>query len=106
MKKEAERICVQAELIYKEDIPYDDLASGKGIPIKKDFYELLFRDENGKEISFSVSEYEFHVVQCCDKGELVYVEHKRYNELISFADKICEFDMKKEHASSSVGQKQ
>lgn len=97
MKKNAERICVQAKLVHKEDIPYDDLASGKGIPIKKDFYELLFQDENGKEIVFSVSEYEFLVVACGDQGELVYAEHKHYNELISFADKIREFDMRKEH---------
>lgn len=82
-----------AVLIRKEEIPYTDLATGKGIPIQKPIYDLIFRIANGEEITFSVSELEYGAVDVQDQGQLVFIKHKHYNELISFADKIHDFKM-------------
>lgn len=93
MKKVAERLTVDAKLTHMEALGYDDIASGRGIPIRKSFYELTFETDDKEKLSFAVSEYEYHVVSLYDKGKLVYIPHKHYNELISFADKIKEFTL-------------
>lgn len=93
MKKNVlERKSVQAKLVRKADIPYEDLATGKGIPVTKPIYELIFETEEG-ELLLAVSEFEFAAVSIGDEGTLVYDVYKRCNELVSFADKIKEFIM-------------
>lgn len=81
-----------ARLVKKEDIPYVDLATGRGIPIQKPIFDLIF-DCNGEEITCSVSELEYEVVEEGDEGAIVFVRHKHYIELISFADKIKDFKL-------------
>lgn len=81
-----------AKLIKKEDIPYVDLATGRGIPIQKPIYDLIF-DCDGEEIRCSVSELEYEVVEEGEEGPIIFVRHKHYIELICFADKIKDFKM-------------
>lgn len=92
MKAKQEKICCYAKLVKKNQQIFEDLASGKGIPIPKGIYELVFETEEGN-VLFSVSEYEYHVVNENDEAQLIYIPHKHYNELISFGDKIKEFTM-------------
>ena len=92
MKAKGEKISTNAKLIKKNQQTFEDLASGKGIPIPKELYELVFETKDGT-ISFTVSEYEYHVVNEKDEAQLTYIPHKHHNELISFGDKIKEFTM-------------
>ena len=92
MKAKQEKICCYAKLVKKKQQIFEDLASGKGIPIPKGIYELVFETEEGN-VLFSVSEYEYHVVNENDEAQLIYIPHKHYNELISFGDEIKEFTM-------------
>ena len=60
-ESERRKISTNAKLIKKNQQTFEDLASGKGIPIPKELYELVFETKDGT-ISFTVSEYEYHVV--------------------------------------------
>ena len=88
-----QRVETQAKLIRKSDEPIDDLLSGDIMPEAKPILELTFLCEDGKEMTATVSEFEFGNVTVGDAGSLVYDEYKYCNEIISFADKIVEFKM-------------
>ena len=84
-----------AALIEKRELPYEDLAYGRGVPIIKPIYELVFLCENQQRIVCQVSEFEYTVVKEKQEGELVFVQHEHYTELVSFADIIHEFHVDK-----------
>lgn len=91
--KALQRVDTQATLIKKSNEPIEDLLSGDIMPEAKPIFELTFLCEDGKEITATVSEFEFGNVSIGDAGRLVYDAYKYCNEIISFADKIIEFNM-------------
>ena len=91
--KAKERVETSAKLIHKSDEPIDELLSGEVIPIEKPIFELTFQCEDGNEVKATVSEFEFGNVSVGDEGKLVYDKFKYCNEIVSFADKILEFNM-------------
>lgn len=82
-----ERNAIKATIIHKKSSDYFAIP-GK-VPQPTVFYELTFETEEGTK-TFEVSQFEFNVVDCGDVETLVY----EGNELISFGDKIKEFQMK------------
>lgn len=89
MKDKNPPIQVQAIVKEKRELPYQDIAGTKGIPVIKPIYEVVFEAE-GMDILFSLSVFEYDVLEVGDQGLLTYHQKKHCNELISFADKIKE----------------
>lgn len=85
MKQEKLRITSHATVIKQAELPYEDIASTKGIPVIKPIYEVTFLSE-GKELLFSLSAFEYQVLEVGQAGSLVYEAKKYCNELISFTD--------------------
>lgn len=85
MKQTQERITCHAVITKQSELPYEDIASTKGIPVIKPIYEVVFLCEGG-EVLFSLSEFEYSVLQVGQSGTLVYEKKKHCNELISFTD--------------------
>lgn len=83
------RIEVLAIVKEKRELPYQDIASTKGIPILKPIYEVIFETDQ-EEILFSLSSFEYDVLEIGEEGRLVYWKKKYCNEMISFSDKIKE----------------
>lgn len=80
-----EQLQVTASIVRKAELPFVNLASGKGIPTSEPIYEVEFEAE-GKFILFSLSIFEFNQLEIGDSGLLVYDRYKHCNELVSFKD--------------------
>lgn len=89
MKAKQERIEVAAVVKEKRELPYQDIASTRGIPTIKPIYEVVFEAE-GEKILFSLDPFSYDVLEVGDTGLLVYHKKKYCNELIRFGDKLKE----------------
>lgn len=89
MKTKTTTLQAQAVVKEKRELPYQDIASTKGIPVLKPIYEVIFEAE-GEDLLFTLSQFEYEVLEIKDQGLLTYQRKKYCNELISFADKIHE----------------
>lgn len=78
-----------AKLLRKNELPYEDLATGRGVPILKPIYEVVFLIQE-EEVLFALSSFEYDVLEEGNQGKIKYRKGKYCNELISFADKIKE----------------
>lgn len=87
MLKKQEVCVVYAEVINKNAMDY--FAIPGRIPSPTDLFEVTFKLEDGSQIIFEVSVYEYNVIEIGDEGILKYQGSK----IISFGDKIKEFMM-------------
>lgn len=85
MKSSGTRVTCVAILTKKRELPYQDIASTKGIPVVRPIYEVTFTC-GSDEILFSLSQFEYEVLAEGMKGTLIYLQKKHCNELISFTD--------------------
>lgn len=85
MKTQEPRIKCEATCIEKKELPYEDIASTRGIPVIHPIYEVLFQSESEK-ILFALSAFEYAVLEAGMRGTLCYRKHPHYNEMISFDD--------------------
>lgn len=88
-----ERIEVEATVYEKEvivDQMLHDVAGATAIPMNDTDYEIIFKDTVGNLITFAINSLWFNSIPDGYKGKLIYNKHKRYNELVGFADIIKE----------------
>lgn len=85
MKKQESIIETLATCIEKKELPYQDIASTRGIPVIHPIYEVLFQTAT-ETIEFSLSEFEYAVLEAGMRGTLRYRKHLHYNEMIAFDD--------------------